>query len=179
MDTLWYRQSAACWNEALPLGNGKLGVMMFGGTAVERLALNEDSLWYGGFVNRVNPNAREALPEVRQLLREDRIPEATLLAEEALCGVPQGERHYEPLGDLLLQQLGEETPEGLPTAVLVASPTPEEALTEAPTDAPTEAPTEKLNNFFIILQYMSKSHEQKGPNNETLNFPVDMCNLTF
>ena len=113
MDTLWYRQSAACWNEALPLGNGKLGVMMFGGTAVERLALNEDSLWYGGFVNRVNPNAREALPEVRQLLREDRIPEATLLAEEALCGVPQGERHYEPLGDLLLQQLGEETPEGL------------------------------------------------------------------
>ena len=73
MDTLWYRQSAACWNEALPLGTGKLGVMMFGGTAVERLALNEDSLWYGGFVNRVNPNAREALPEVRQLLREEQV----------------------------------------------------------------------------------------------------------
>ncbi len=110
MDKLWYEKPAAHWNEALPLGNGRIGAMVFGGTMVERLALNEDSLWYGGFRNRVNPDARAALPQIRKLLREDRIREATMLAEEALTAVPEGERHYEPLCDLILQQLGEEAP---------------------------------------------------------------------
>ncbi len=113
MRELWYGRPAENWNEALPLGNGRMGVMMFGGTAIERLALNEDSLWYGGFRNRVNPDAKAALPQIRQLLREDRIGEATRLAEETLTGVPDGERHYEPLCDLILQQLDGEPPAGL------------------------------------------------------------------
>lgn len=113
MNKLWYRHPAADWNEALPLGNGRMGAMVHGGTAVERLALNEDSLWYGGFRDRVNPDAREALPRVRELLRQDRIREATRLAEEALTAVPDGERHYEPLCDLILQQIGDKEPVGL------------------------------------------------------------------
>ena len=112
MHTIFYDAPARNWNEALPLGNGRMGAMVFGGTRMERIALNEDSLWYGGFRDRVNPDAREALPRIRQLLREDRIREATTLAEEALSGVPDGERHYEPLCDLILQQL-DENPAGL------------------------------------------------------------------
>ena len=54
---LWYRQPAAEWTEALPVGNGRLGAMVFGGTAQERLQLNEDTLWAGGPYNPVNPAA--------------------------------------------------------------------------------------------------------------------------
>ncbi|MBR3742614.1 MAG: glycoside hydrolase family 95 protein [Clostridia bacterium] len=110
MNQLWYRQPAANWNEALPLGNGRIGAMVFGGALIERIPMNADSLWYGGFRSRVNPSAKENLPRIRQLLREDRIQEATWLAEEALTGMPNGERHYEPLCDVILQQLDGEPP---------------------------------------------------------------------
>ena len=79
--------------------------MVFGGTLIERISMNEDSLWYGGFRNRVNPDAKENLTRIRNLLREDKIQEATQLAEEALTAVPNGERHYETLCDVILQQL--------------------------------------------------------------------------
>ena len=105
MNTLWYERPAANWNEALPLGNGRLGAMVFGGTVVERVCLNEDSLWYGGFRDRVNPDAKAALPRIRRLLREERIGEAQDLAQLALTALPEQERHYEPLGDLIIQQM--------------------------------------------------------------------------
>ena len=63
--TLWYRQPAAQWVEALPIGNGRLSAMVFGGVAEERLQLNEDTLWSGGPYNPANPDARAALPKVR------------------------------------------------------------------------------------------------------------------
>ena len=110
---LWYDAPAKNWNIALPLGNGRLGAMVFGGTVLERISLNEDSCWYGGFRDRVNPDAKKYLPEVRRLLDEDRIYEAQQLAEEALTATPDGERHYEVLCDLILQQLDGEHPEGL------------------------------------------------------------------
>ena len=103
---LWYRQPANSWNETLPLGNGRMGAMIFGGADVEKLSLNEDSLWYGGFRNRVNPSAQEHLPKIRQLLAEDRIGEAQRWADLALTSTPEGQRHYEPLGDLLIRQPG-------------------------------------------------------------------------
>ncbi|MBE5796594.1 MAG: glycoside hydrolase family 95 protein [Clostridiales bacterium] len=110
---LWYDAPAKDWNIALPLGNGRMGAMIFGGTVLERISLNEDSCWYGGFRDRVNPDARKYLPVVRQLLDEDRIEEAQQLAEEALTATPDGERHYEVLCDLILQQLDGDRPEGL------------------------------------------------------------------
>src|ERR1700740_1422513 len=64
-DRLWYRQPAQKWVEALPVGNGRIGAMIFGGIAQERLQLNEDSLWGGGPYDPVNPEAHDALPEVR------------------------------------------------------------------------------------------------------------------
>src|SRR5688500_9213399 len=69
---LWYRQPAKEWVEALPVGNGRIGAMVFGGIARERLQLNEDTLWAGGPYDPVNPEAREALPEVRRLIGEGR-----------------------------------------------------------------------------------------------------------
>ncbi len=110
---LWYDAPAKDWNHALPLGNGRMGAMIFGGTVLERISLNEDSVWYGGFRDRVNPDAKRYLPQVRRLLAEDRIQAAQQLAEEALTATPDGERHYEPLCDLILQQLDGDRPEGL------------------------------------------------------------------
>ena len=65
--TLWYRAPATSWNEALPIGNGRLGAMVFGGVTEERLQLNEDSVWAGQKLNRINPAAAKAVPEVRRL----------------------------------------------------------------------------------------------------------------
>ena len=110
---LWYDKPAKDWNIALPLGNGRMGAMIFGGTVLERISMNEDSCWYGGFRDRVNPDAKKYLPVVRQLLQEDRLAEAQELAEEALTATPDGERHYEVLCDLILQQLDGDRPEGL------------------------------------------------------------------
>ena len=110
MKQLWYRQPAMEWNEALPLGNGRMGAMLHGGTVVERIAMNEDSLWYGGYRDRVNPDARAAMPEVCRLLKERRYEEASLLADEALSAVPQSQRHFEPLCNVILQQFTGEPP---------------------------------------------------------------------
>lgn len=113
MSRLWYRQAAACWNEALPIGNGYMGAMIFGGTGADRISLNEESVWYGGFVNRVNPQARENMPVLKKLIRDNRLQEAQELAEMVFPGTPDGERHYEPLADLIIQQRTGETMAGL------------------------------------------------------------------
>ncbi|MFF2090461.1 glycoside hydrolase N-terminal domain-containing protein [Paenibacillus sp. NPDC058174] len=99
---LWYKQPAKIWDEALPLGNGKLGAMVFGDVYNERIALNEDSVWYGGPTDRNNPDALPNLPEIRRLLAEGRLNEAQELSVMALSGIPESQRHYMPLGDLHL-----------------------------------------------------------------------------
>ena len=100
--TLWYQQPAKNWNEALPIGNGRLGGMIFGGVQQERIQLNEDSIWSGGPSDRNNPDALSYLPLIRQHIKEGRIAEAESLARSALTGMPDTQRHYELLGDLLL-----------------------------------------------------------------------------
>lgn len=99
---LWYQQPAANWNEALPIGNGRLGAMIFGGVEKERLQLNEDSVWYGGPRDRNNPDAKPNLPRIRELILAGRLKEAQELASLALPGLPEIQRHYMPLGDLEL-----------------------------------------------------------------------------
>lgn len=102
MSKLYYQQPAANWNEALPLGNGRIGAMVFGGAALDRLQINEDSLWSGGFEDRVNPSARERIPEIKELIAQGRIQEAERLALRAFAGTGDNERHYEPMADVLL-----------------------------------------------------------------------------
>ena len=101
---LWYNQPAKLdWNQALPIGSGRLGAMVFGNVVSERIQLNEDSLWSGGPRERNNPDARRMLPELRRLLREGRHREAQSLANDALSGIPDSMRAYEPLADLMIR----------------------------------------------------------------------------
>ncbi|HEV8254151.1 MAG TPA: glycoside hydrolase family 95 protein, partial [Vicinamibacteria bacterium] len=106
LNGLWYRQPASSWNEALPVGNGRLGAMAFGGIVEERLQLNEDTVWAGERRDRLNPEGPRALPEVRRLLFAGRPAEAEALADKALIAVPRRMPPYQPLGDLLIRFTG-------------------------------------------------------------------------
>ena len=77
MSRLFYKNCAGSdWNKALPIGNGRLGAMIFGNPDCEHLQLNQDSLWYGGPMNRINQDAKDHLDEVRSLILAGRISEA-------------------------------------------------------------------------------------------------------
>ena len=103
---LWYRHPASRWGDALPIGNGRLGGMVFGGIAKERIALNEDTIWNGKKRDRVNPEALKALPEVRRLLFEGKVKEAEALEEQKMMGIPNRQPPYQPLGDLNIEFTG-------------------------------------------------------------------------
>lgn len=98
-NTLWYQQPAKEWTDALPLGNGRLGAMVFGGPESERLALNEDTLWSGGPKDWNNPEAKDWLPKVREAVFAGDYAKAS-----ELCQKMQGPftQSYQPLGDALL-----------------------------------------------------------------------------
>jgi alpha-L-fucosidase 2 len=102
--TTWYRQPARTWVEAMPLGNGRLGAMVFGRVTRERIQLNEDSLWSGEPIEYDRPGAAAHVAEIRRLIREQKPDEALALAEKTMRGVPDGRQAaYQPLGDLWLQ----------------------------------------------------------------------------
>jgi alpha-L-fucosidase 2 len=107
---LFYRQPAREWVEALPIGNGRLGGMVFGGVPAERIQLNEDTFWSGGPYDPINDEALQYLPKVRQLLWAGRYKEAQDLADEKLMGRPRHLQTYQPLGDLRLVMEGHEHP---------------------------------------------------------------------
>ncbi|MBR5416986.1 MAG: glycoside hydrolase family 95 protein [Clostridiales bacterium] len=104
-----FSSPAKRWEEALPIGNGRLGGMVFGFPFTERIQLNEDSVWYGGPQDRNNPSALENLPKIRKLILEGKIKEAQELCTFALSGIPEESRHYEPLGNLYIEFDGTET----------------------------------------------------------------------
>jgi alpha-L-fucosidase 2 len=99
---LWYRSAAPQWDHATPLGNGRLGAMVFGNVNRERIQLNEESLWMGGPRDTDNREARTALPEVRRLLFEGKPREAYALAEKKMMGKPWRLESYQTVGDLRL-----------------------------------------------------------------------------
>jgi alpha-L-fucosidase 2 len=104
---LWYRAPAELWVEALPVGNGRLGAMVFGGVGHERWQLNEDSLWTGGPEDADNPAAYPALAEIRNLLFQARYAEAQRLTDETQIRKPSpyGEfGSYTTLGELVLRE---------------------------------------------------------------------------
>lgn len=104
---LWYKQPAAEWGEALPVGNGRLGVMVFGGVAEERLQLNEDTIWSGNPREYDRVGADKRLPEIRQLVFEGKPTEAEAIVNKEMLGErPLG--NYQPLGDLWFSFPGQE-----------------------------------------------------------------------
>jgi len=99
---LWYRQPANEWVEALPIGNGRIGAMIFGGIGRERLQLNDDTLYGGGPYDPSSPDALAALPQVRALIRDGRYKEAQALAQEKLMARPLRMPSYQTVGELVL-----------------------------------------------------------------------------
>lgn len=97
---LCYNSQAEKWFDALPLGNGRLGAMVYGHTAIKRIQLNDDSLWYGEFIDRNNPSLKEKLPEIRRLILSGDIYHAEELIMQYMAGTPSCMRHYTLLGEL-------------------------------------------------------------------------------
>lgn len=96
---LWYDRPAKEWLEALPLGDGSLGAMVYGGLPDERIQLNDATLWSGGPKDGDNPGALRALPEIRRLVAEEKYAEAHELAKTMMGPYTQ---NYLPMGDLSL-----------------------------------------------------------------------------
>jgi len=105
---LFYDKPAAEWVEALPIGNGRIGAMVFGRTARERIQFNEDSFWAGGPYDPVNPEALAALPEARRLVFEGKAGQAQKLIDEKMMGIPSAQASYQSVGDLNLIFKGHE-----------------------------------------------------------------------
>ena len=111
--TLWYRRPAKRWLEALPVGNGRLGAMVFGGVGTERLALNESTFWSGAAdPTNDNPAGREQLPIIRKLLFEGKYPQAVDLITKHMLGRQGNYGSHLPAGDLLLRMDHAEGPVG-------------------------------------------------------------------
>ena len=109
---LWYDKPARAWTEALPVGNGRLGAMVFGGPAAERIQFNDDTLWIGEPRDYSHPGAAEHLPTIRKLLFEGKQREAHQLGMEHFMSIPLRQTAYQPFGDLKLAFPAHEKPEG-------------------------------------------------------------------
>jgi alpha-L-fucosidase 2 len=100
---LWYDESAGTdWLRALPIGNGRLGAMVFGNVDVERLQLNEDTVWAGGPYDQSNPRGAGALGQIRQLVFQNQWSQAQSLIDQNMLGGPAGQLAYQTVGNLRL-----------------------------------------------------------------------------
>lgn len=99
---LTYNQPASHWYEALPIGNGRLGAMVFGNFDQERIQLNEESLWAGHRFDNNNPDSFKNLKKIRQALFDGEVVKAEAMAEKHMLGTPNGVRSYQTLGDLTI-----------------------------------------------------------------------------
>ena len=105
---LWYDEPAEKWVEALPVGNGRLGAMVFGHVSEERIQFNEDTVWQGRPHDYAHEDAHEYLPKIRKLVFEGKQREAEKLAMEHFMSVPLRQKAYQPFGDLHLEFPGHE-----------------------------------------------------------------------
>ena len=109
MSKLWYNRHAVEWEEAMPLGNGRLGAMLYGNPINEHIQVNEESIWYGGPVNRNNPDMKSNLAKIRELIINGEISKAEKLMWFAMSGCPNSAHPSQTLGDITVdfEGLGE------------------------------------------------------------------------
>ncbi len=103
---LWYKEPAEEWVEALPIGNGRVGAMVFGGVEHERIQFNEDTLWTGSPHEYQHQGAANHLARVRDLLFEGKRAQAEKIALKQMMSVPLKQKAYQPCGDLLIHTPG-------------------------------------------------------------------------
>jgi len=106
MGKLWYKEPAKIWEEALPLGNGRLGAMVSGNVINESIGVNEESVWYGAPMDRNNKDAKEALPKLRKLIFDGKIADAEEMLASSFSGTPESMRPYQSLGSIELKFKG-------------------------------------------------------------------------
>jgi alpha-L-fucosidase 2 len=99
---LWYKQPGEKWLEGLPLGNGMIGAMVFGGVPQERIALNESSFWSGRPHNYDDPQAFQYFSRIRDLVFAEKFKEAEKMVDDHFYGIPKSQEAYQPIGDLIL-----------------------------------------------------------------------------
>jgi alpha-L-fucosidase 2 len=99
---LWYLQPAKQWIQALPVGNGRLGAMVFGGTEKERIQLNEETVWSGGPYDPTNPKGSAALPQIRKLVFDREYVNAHRMFGRTMFGLAIPQMQYQPTADLWL-----------------------------------------------------------------------------
>lgn len=102
MKKIWDKGPAKDWDEAFPVGNGRLGAKVFGNTGHEIIQLNEESVWTGGYIDRINPGASKSLKEIRSLIDHERSEDAQEFVYETFTGVPSLHRSYRSAGELHL-----------------------------------------------------------------------------
>ena len=99
---VWYQQPAQRWTDASPLGNGLTGAMVFGGTKIDRIALNNSSFWSGKPHDYDDPDAGKYFDQIKALIAEQRFQEAEQMVDDHFWGIPKGQQAYQPIGDLSL-----------------------------------------------------------------------------
>ena len=102
MKKIWYKGPAKNWDEAFPVGNGRLGAKVFGNTGHEIIQFNEESVWTGGYIERTNKSAHSSLKEIRSLIDHERMEDAQELVYETFSAVPSLHRSYKSAGELHL-----------------------------------------------------------------------------
>lgn len=102
MNAIWYKSPALSWEDAIPVGNGRLGARIFGGSSCEKIVLNEESVWSGSYSDRNNKNAKAAVSAVRTLLNQGRETEAQKEVFECFTGSPANQHSYKPAGEIAI-----------------------------------------------------------------------------
>ena len=108
MKMRYYTPSNWNWNRALPIGNGRLGGMFFGENEIEHIQVNEDSIWGNSYHNRVNPNAKDNLQKIRELIFAGKIPDAERLMKLSLTAVPESQAFYQTAGNVYINLIKEQ-----------------------------------------------------------------------
>lgn len=100
---IWFEEPAEDWNSALPIGNGRPGGMVYSGTEMEHVQMNEDSIWSGGFQDRLNPAAGASFPRIRDMLIDEDITAAGQAVLTNMTGIPTDPRVYHPMADFFAE----------------------------------------------------------------------------
>lgn len=108
---LWYDNPAVEWNQALPIGNGRLGGMVYGGVENEIISINEDTVWSGGPHDYTNEGSHKHLATFRKLIAEEKYDEAAKFGADNMLGMPRSQKTYQTLGKLSLHFEGHQSPQ--------------------------------------------------------------------
>ena len=157
---LFFNQPATTWQDALPVGNGRLGAMVFGNTEIERIQLNEESIWDGEYRNRDNPRAGDAVPVIRQLLFAGKVHEAETMAVDDMLSIPRRLPCYQTLGDLTLDLSASGASNGRPSTAPPSTVQPADYRLELDLDRAIVATRFQRNGIEFTREVFSSAPDQ-------------------